>query len=319
LNSDKKAALEAQSILKANDKLKHMAVDLGVAFGERRETCHMVLSAVRTITKGIRAAKRLDWKALYRLFRGSKRSRFIRYKKDVRKMVPYIKTPFQMWLAFQYGWLPLVGDVYNAVSRLSDNDGKYVDRYRWGATGKASDEWNVEVKQGSESLVVLSHLDIDLSLNNLIRAITRIDGYVSSSGWKTASEWGLTNPLQVAWELVPFSFVLDWFVPIGSYLSQLDAASGMDFLGGSTTVVMEMKGNYGVRNGVCNTRYCGYQKCIGSTSIYHKELRQFDMQRRVLEDWPSASFVDVLGLLDLNGCSGKRVANAISLAITNIL
>jgi hypothetical protein len=30
---------------------------------------------------------------------------------------------------------------------------------------------------------------------------------------------GLEDPLSTAWELVPYSFVADWFLPIGDYLS----------------------------------------------------------------------------------------------------
>jgi hypothetical protein len=312
-NSSQMASVKTQALLRVNERLKNMDVDLGTAFGERRETIDMTLGAFRTITDGIRAAKRLDWRALSRLFRsGGSRSR------KLGKMVPYLKTPFQMWLAYQYGWAPLLGDVYNAVERLSTNDGKYTDRYRYGATGRSRDEWKVSVGQGSEGLVVLASLDFVLNLENRVQALTRLDGYVSSTGWKTASEWGLTNPLSVAWELTPFSFVLDWFVPIGSYLSQFDASLGMDFLGGSTTVVCEMKGMYDVRNGTCQTRYCGYNKCIGSTSVYRNDFRRFEMQRSVLHSWPYASLPDVLGLLDLSGCSGRRVVNAISLAITNL-
>lgn len=33
---------------------------------------------------------------------------------------------------------------------------------------------------------------------------------------------GLNAPLQLAWELVPFSFVVDWFYPIGDLLSRID-------------------------------------------------------------------------------------------------
>lgn len=29
---------------------------------------------------------------------------------------------------------------------------------------------------------------------------------------------GLQDPLSVAWELLPYSFVLDWFIPVGNYL-----------------------------------------------------------------------------------------------------
>jgi hypothetical protein len=30
---------------------------------------------------------------------------------------------------------------------------------------------------------------------------------------------GLVNPAEIAWEVVPYSFVVDWFLPIGSYIS----------------------------------------------------------------------------------------------------
>jgi hypothetical protein len=46
---------------------------------------------------------------------------------------------------------------------------------------------------------------------------------------------GLTNPLAIAWELVPFSFVLDWLVPVGTWLQSLDATLGVKFVGGCRT------------------------------------------------------------------------------------
>jgi hypothetical protein len=49
-----------------------------------------------------------------------------------------------------------------------------------------------------------------------------------------ANVFGLTNPLIVAWELVPFSFVADWFLPIGKTLENLTATNGLTFVGGYT-------------------------------------------------------------------------------------
>lgn len=43
-------------------------------------------------------------------------------------------------------------------------------------------------------------------------AVQEIRGWLSSVG--------LTNPLAVVWELIPFSFVIDWFLPIGESLSR---------------------------------------------------------------------------------------------------
>lgn len=44
--------------------------------------------------------------------------------------------------------------------------------------------------------------------------------------------FGLLNPLSVAWELMPLSFVADWFLPIGSYLSGFDANLRFDVTSG---------------------------------------------------------------------------------------
>jgi hypothetical protein len=45
--------------------------------------------------------------------------------------------------------------------------------------------------------------------------------------------FGLVNPFEVAWEIVPFSFVADWFLPIGRYLSALDVPLRFEHIGGS--------------------------------------------------------------------------------------
>lgn len=46
--------------------------------------------------------------------------------------------------------------------------------------------------------------------------------------WKNQlSRLGFTSPANVTWELTPFSFVLDWFLPIGKYLSTLSAFEGL--------------------------------------------------------------------------------------------
>jgi hypothetical protein len=41
---------------------------------------------------------------------------------------------------------------------------------------------------------------------------------------------GLTNPLATLYELLPLSFVLDWFIPLGTWLGNLDAMVGVQVL-----------------------------------------------------------------------------------------
>lgn len=47
------------------------------------------------------------------------------------------------------------------------------------------------------------------------------------SHFKTFQQIGLTNPLLLGWELIPFSFVADWFIQVGDYLETLDALIGV--------------------------------------------------------------------------------------------
>jgi hypothetical protein len=46
---------------------------------------------------------------------------------------------------------------------------------------------------------------------------------------------GFTNPVNLAWEILPYSFVIDWLLPIGPYLETLSAWHGTAFAGGFKT------------------------------------------------------------------------------------
>jgi len=54
-----------------------------------------------------------------------------------------------------------------------------------------------------------------------------------------ASQTGLVNAPAVAWDLVPYSFVLDFFLDLQSWIQSTTALSGLNFIEGSkvTTVI----------------------------------------------------------------------------------
>lgn len=47
------------------------------------------------------------------------------------------------------------------------------------------------------------------------------------------------NPIEWAWELIPFSFMVDWLIPVGGWLGNLDALTGMSNIRG--VVVTKLK------------------------------------------------------------------------------
>jgi hypothetical protein len=105
----------------------------------------------------------------------------------------------------------------------------------------------------------------------------------SSKALANAKELGITNPALVAWELVPFSFVADWFLPIGNFLGFLDATLGLEFVSGYQTTFRKRSGRFtrdmmGSKKDGHKTSYFGHNEWEGVTCL-----------RAILSDFPPVS------------------------------
>lgn len=108
------------------------------------------------------------------------------------------------WLQLQYGWLPLMKDVYDATDYLRKT--KRLNSFS-------------QVKQRSTE----KHKDVFTNLHTYVQGLSQIEfgveyGIVMSEDFKmTLADFsGITDPLTVAWELLPYSFVIDWWIPVGN-------------------------------------------------------------------------------------------------------
>lgn len=129
------------------------------------------------------------------------------------------------WLELQYGWKPLLSDLHGALYSLA--------QFNVGARGFMTARSSAKV---SRKVVT-----------PLFRSITtpqRIGDkvVVTDHGCKFGLEYslesplsvflaqtGFTNPINLAWEILPWSFVADWFIPIGPYLESLSGFHGLVF------------------------------------------------------------------------------------------
>lgn len=104
----------------------------------------------------------------------------------------------------QYGWRPLVDQAYEAGKALE------------AATKERSLRFTVSSQKTKQ--IDLSASPGFYELWHVARLQTKIlcELYEELS---LARSLGLANPAAVAWEVVPYSFVVDWFLPVGSYLS----------------------------------------------------------------------------------------------------
>jgi hypothetical protein len=102
---------------------------------------------------------------------------------------------------------------------------------------------------------------------------------ISNETLANASSIGILNPLQIAWELVPYSFVVDWFMPVGSFLETLTDTAGLTFVSGVRTdrVVSQFNSTYTPPNS-------GYPNWDGSFSCSN---RVRGVNRVPYSGWPA--------------------------------
>lgn len=213
------SGMEDRVVTKALLELKNQSLNIGVALAEAQATANLVGSSATRIARAYQAVKRRDFSSAAQ-FLGIKKK-----KGGGLGFKPSNDIP-SAWLELQYGWKPLLSDVHGAIQHLAF---RAEDRGKWRHTVKGSErikdqgDYNYTTQFGSKRIVY----------NRESGMFVRLDYIPGNSFFSAMSQVGVTNPLEVIWEKVPFSFVVDWFLPVGDYLSTLDADLGWIFLSGS--------------------------------------------------------------------------------------
>lgn len=142
-----------------------------------------------------------------------------------------------MWLEARYGWRPLIYDAEDALHALNHTRKK-------GSTLKGTAS-HVET-------INLTHADLGVPVSpyesmSTTEYVTGTRTYRSAAYasplWDGGGQFGL-NVVQTAWELVPYSFVIDWFVDVGGWLQSSMPRFGVRDLGQQLSIKEEL--NYEV-------------------------------------------------------------------------
>jgi len=238
------------AVTKLYDQIKDTELNLALTIGERKETYKMVQNAARSLGRIYTLAKKVRREVGNALVRRDKKyfqriSRAVKGNPDVYEMMHSpSKAIAGAWLSYKYGWLPLYSDVHALMefstrrfdlrefkARASRTDNK-IDR----ALLASPSVWKVEtILDRHTALIIVKAKVRDSNAFDLSRVTSM-------------------NPLSIAWELVPFSFVVDWFVDVGGYLANMEAAlgAGLDFHSGMVTRVNVQKSSieiYGTETG----------------------------------------------------------------------
>lgn len=158
------------------------------------------------------------------------------------------KEPAQAWLEANFGWAPLVSDIHSAVEVMGASlpTDKVVASARDTVLSGSIDE-AVDYRPGTGPHQLYYQFK-KLDWNAEVRLRAGCEAVASNPNTALLSSLGLTNPAFVAWDWVPFSFVVDWFLPVGKFLNTFDAFVGFTITRGWTTVQVKGQMMYSFEN-----------------------------------------------------------------------
>lgn len=189
---------------KAYDKFKEAATgesaQLGVLLAERKEAFGMIANRVLGLRSSYRSLRRGDFKgALKKLSVDPKRKH-----RNKRRAAAHEVSG--LWLEYWFGWSPTVQDIYSGCEVLTQD--LPVGRYS-GTSGSRFDIFSEDKD---------TQPNWDTRERGLYLCKTGATVKLVNPDLFLMSQLGLINPVSIAWEVVPFSFVVDWFTKLGSVI-----------------------------------------------------------------------------------------------------
>lgn len=220
--------------------LKDQKVNVAQAFAEREETVKTVTQSAKTIASVLTNLHKGNFSGAAKALgisppkRGQRRFNKA-FANDSANAVG------NGWLALQYGWRPLLQDTYGAAETLAQASLGPENKNSVYSKSHGQSRFPLALSQrvvnsnpgwtGYDSTV--------FSCNGFYLSRIGVRYSRASAPVSSLAKLGILNPLQLAWELVPYSFVVDWFLPIGDWLGGLDASAGLAFESGYRTNLLK--------------------------------------------------------------------------------
>lgn len=199
------------------NKVSASKVDLALAVLESRQAVDMVAKRSVQLFNALRLARQRKYRELWRQY-GAKGKR---------------NSAGELWLEYNYGWKPMMDDIYGAVQTATGALQRPLHVHATRSVQRPFPPYpnpDLFVWKGSGSWEQGCKVRLDYTLRH---------SYVS-----TIQSLGIANPVETAWNVIPYSFIIDWFLPIGNWLNGLTAEAGLVFKGGSKSMWTRGRANY---------------------------------------------------------------------------
>lgn len=203
---------------KVLEKIKGEDWNLSTFLGELPETIQWMGKTLKSLVETYRAVRSGRLRDVKRLAkRAGRRARDQPYRELHRRT----GEVSDKWLEWRYAVQPLMYDMDDMMKALyGARNRNLIRRVAGGATGRylnvIRDPYTgqMQLSEWQDRAVVYYQVNPD------VEAFRRL---------------GLINPLAALWELTPLSFVVDWFIPIGNYVGNLDTMFGVSVLSSTSS------------------------------------------------------------------------------------
>ncbi len=199
-----------QTTLKLLGDVADMKTNLGVMYAEARKTSDLILSSAHRI---------------YDAYASFRRGNFRRAANDLNIRKPRFH---KNWLEYKYGWMPLLQDVKLSAEFFAQQTlGGRPPRFSVQRKGSETTEWSKTTTYAPAYGGGSTSGTWTESLLGKYTCRQKLMCEVVNPRFNQLMQLGLTNPALIAWELVPYSFVFDWFYSVGDWLTGLTALQGV--------------------------------------------------------------------------------------------
>lgn len=203
------------------------------------------------------------------------------------------------WLEYWMGLAPLVGDISNAVKQLDLPGPTSRLRVSW------SQMYEHDDGQSFNGPFPWYYSSMKYSRRSRYGCTAQVQ--VVNANLYLARNMGLTNPLEWAWELTPWSWLVNWFVNVDQVLSQHSVLHGLRVDNIAGTLKSEI-------NGACRNTYWSWNGSAWIPLIDNQGFSGTAFFRRRFEGLPTPELVlDIPTRLSLT-----RAATAISLLVQQL-
>lgn len=235
IDSERKDEIRSNSVERLYEKIKSVDdFNMGTALVEIGKTANLITSTVTRIAGAFSSLRRGRITDAFRHL-GLRDRQTIRgtslpfgsvrnHRLDLLRRAPssgrdrLYDFAATSWLELQYGWKPLLSDVYDGATAAGHGLQQRGDDLIFRSVDEARDQASLKDSSGSEDRSRSSTEKFTVSHSVALKVV--------DEKLRSLSALGLSNPLPLVWEVIPFSFIVDWFVPVQSFLENVGAFSG---------------------------------------------------------------------------------------------